>query len=152
MRLRLVAAAVVFVLGGEVSAQRATVSVERIEAGDVDGTEVIDKPWKPDLDIDLGVVRVCLNSGIFIFTVQRYPVSPFAIGVIFHDDEAEALADEAEVLADEAGVLANVGLLSIAEQGERGWDSFKVHEPTCVKATVVGGRARIYRLRFGVAW
>ena len=138
MRLRLVAAAVVFVLGGEVSAQRATVSVERIEAGDVDGTEVIDKAWKPDLDADLGVVRVCLNSGIFIFTVQRYPVSPLAIGMIFHDDEAEA--------------LANVNLLSIAEQGERGWDSFKVHEPTCVKATVVGGRARIYRLRFGVAW
>ena len=145
MRLRLVAAAVVFVLGGEVSAQRATVSVERIEAGDVDGTEVIDKTWKPDLDADLGVVRVCLNSGIFIFTVQRYPVSPLAIGMIFHDDEAEALADEAEA-------LANVNLLSIAEQGERGWDSFKVHEPTCVKATVVGGRARIYRLRFGVAW
>ena len=145
MRLRLVAAAVVFVLGGEVSAQRATVSVERIEAGDVDGTEVIDKAWKPDLDADLGVVRVCLNSGIFIFTVQRYPMSPLAIGMIFHDDEAEALADEAEA-------LANVGLLSIAEQGERGWDSFKVHKPTCVKATVVGGRARIYRLRFGVAW
>ena len=145
MRLRLVAAAVVFVLGGEVSAQRATVSVERIEAGDVDGTEVIDKAWKPDLDADLGVVRVCLNSGIFIFTVQRYPVSPLAIGMIFHDDESEALADEAEA-------LANVNLLSIAEQGERGWDSFKVHEPTCVKATVVGGRARIYRLRFGVAW
>ena len=145
MRLRLVAAAVVFVLGGEVSAQRATVSVERIEAGDVDGTEVIDKAWKPDLDADLGVVRVCLNSGIFIFTVQRYPVSPLAIGMIFHDDESEALADE-------AAALANVNLLSIAEQGERGWDSFKVHEPTCVKATVVGGRARIYRLRFGVAW
>ena len=145
MRLRLVAAAAVFVLGGEVSAQRATVSVERIEAGDVDGAEVIDKAWKPDLDADLGVVRVCLNSGIFIFTVQRYPVSPLAIGMIFHDDEAEALADEAEA-------LANVNLLSIAEQGERGWDSFKVHEPTCVKATVVGGRARIYRLRFGVAW
>ena len=138
MRLRLVAAAVVFVLGGEVSAQRATVSVERIEAGDVDGTEVIDKAWKPDLDADTGVVRVCLNSGIFIFAVQRYPVSLAAIGMIFHDDEAEA--------------LANVNLLSIAEQGERGWDSFKVHEPTCVKATVVGGRARIYRLRFGVAW
>ena len=145
MRLRLVAAAVVFVLGGEVSAQRATVSVERIEAGDVDGTEVIDKAWKLDLDADLGVVRVCLNSGIFIFTVQRYPVSPLAVGMIFHDDEAEALADEAEA-------LANVNLLSIAEQGERGWDSFKVHEPTCVQATVVGGRARIYRLRFGVAW
>ena len=138
MRRIAVAVATVLLLGGEVVAWQATVSVERIEAGDVDAPGAIDEAYlaEPDLEEGAGVVRVCVNSGRFIFAVQRYPLSAAALGVIFRDDEA----------------IANVNVLRIAEQGEWGWDSFAVHEPTCVQATVVGGRARLYRLRFAVNW
>ena len=123
------------VWAGLVPIQEGTVDAAAPFAGDVD---VLDTPG--EFEAAGGrAVDVCLDAGAFVIVVERYPTSRTASGVVAPD---RALQDGWEA-------TGFVDLARTEERGSWGWTLVKLAAPACVRVGVVGGRARLFRMRIG---
>ena len=139
-----VACLVAAFLGGAVPAVAQTAVLERVEAADVDASRpfhaddagrmgeavATGEPTRPGALGDQSRTP-CLAAGWFVLVVQRYAGSVIAgAGIGRNDDDLTAVSVWAE-----------------DEQNASAWTAVNLETSGCLRLTVFGGRARLYRLR-----